>query len=134
MVDRYGVEGGLAAYNAGPGRYEAWRDGRRNLPRETVNYVATIAPASRGMAAPQRLVIAASIAPRWKQSSLFVTVTSAAPRPTGNPITSDATTATLPPLRLSFEPPAEGASRPDQPVLAPSEPSKSGLFANIARQ
>lgn len=44
MYDRYGIEGFLAAYNAGPGRYEQWRDRGRWLPRETRRYVARIAP------------------------------------------------------------------------------------------
>ncbi len=44
MYDRYGTEGFLAAYNAGPGRYEQWLAGRRPLPFETRNYVARIAP------------------------------------------------------------------------------------------
>ncbi|QDH33887.1 lytic transglycosylase domain-containing protein [Porphyrobacter sp. YT40] len=44
MYDRYGAPGFLAAYNAGPGRYEAWRAGRRGLPRETQLYVARLAP------------------------------------------------------------------------------------------
>jgi SLT domain-containing protein len=44
MYDRYGAPGFLAAYNAGPGRYEDWRDRSRALPVETVNYVARIAP------------------------------------------------------------------------------------------
>lgn len=43
MYDLYGVHGFLAAYNAGPGRYEEWlRDGRP-LPLETRRYVAGIA-------------------------------------------------------------------------------------------
>lgn len=44
MYDRYGAQGFLAAYNAGPGRYEQWRDRGRNLPLETHRYVAAIAP------------------------------------------------------------------------------------------
>ncbi len=44
MHDRYGAPGFLAAYNAGPGRYEDWRAGRRTLPLETRRYVARIAP------------------------------------------------------------------------------------------
>lgn len=44
MFDRYGTEGFLAAYNAGPGRYEQWLSGRRPLPLETRNYIARIAP------------------------------------------------------------------------------------------
>lgn len=45
MYDRYGPTGFLAAYNAGPGRYEDWRAGRRALPRETIDYVAKLASA-----------------------------------------------------------------------------------------
>ncbi|MGB7374168.1 lytic transglycosylase domain-containing protein [Pontixanthobacter sp.] len=44
MYDRHGAPGFLAAYNAGPGRYEAWRAGRRSLPLETRRYVAKIVP------------------------------------------------------------------------------------------
>lgn len=44
MFDRYGREGFLAAYNAGPGRYGRWLSARRPLPRETRDYVARIAP------------------------------------------------------------------------------------------
>lgn len=42
MFDRYGAGGFLAAYNAGPGRYEQWRDKGRPLPLETRRYVAAI--------------------------------------------------------------------------------------------
>ncbi|OUJ06376.1 lytic transglycosylase domain-containing protein [Acetobacter malorum] len=40
MHDRYGLPGFLAAYNAGPGRYEDYRDRQRPLPPETRAYVA----------------------------------------------------------------------------------------------
>lgn len=43
MHDRYGAAGFLAAYNAGPGRYEEWRDRGRPLPLETRRYVTAIA-------------------------------------------------------------------------------------------
>ncbi|WP_258272875.1 lytic transglycosylase domain-containing protein, partial [Escherichia coli] len=44
MYDSYGAYGMLAAYNAGPGRYQEWRDRGRPLPAETRAYVAKIAP------------------------------------------------------------------------------------------
>lgn len=44
MFDRYGAPGFLAAYNAGPGRWEAYATGRRGLPTETVAYLARLAP------------------------------------------------------------------------------------------
>jgi soluble lytic murein transglycosylase-like protein len=44
LHDRYGAPGFLAAYNAGPGRYERHLATRRPLPDETQAYVATLAP------------------------------------------------------------------------------------------
>ncbi len=44
LHDRYGPAGFLAAYNAGPGRYEDYLTRGRPLPEETHNYVATLAP------------------------------------------------------------------------------------------
>ncbi len=43
LHDRYGPAGFLAAYNAGPGRYEDYLMRGRPLPEETRNYVATLA-------------------------------------------------------------------------------------------
>ncbi len=43
MYDRYGSPGFLAAYNAGPGRWEAHLSGVRPLPVETVRYVERLA-------------------------------------------------------------------------------------------
>jgi len=74
MYDSYGAYGMLAAYNAGPGRYQEWRDRGRPLPAETQAYVAKIAPVlqSDSMAtvvasapAVQQVRIA------WTQSGLF---------------------------------------------------------------
>jgi membrane-bound lytic murein transglycosylase B len=74
LYDSYGASGFLAAYNAGPGRYEDWRDRGRPLPAETRAYVARIAPMLQpGSAA----TVAASaspvqpIRPSWTQSQLF---------------------------------------------------------------
>ncbi|HEV7228047.1 lytic transglycosylase domain-containing protein [Brevundimonas sp.] len=44
MFDRYGTTGMLAAYNAGPGRWEEYRAGVRPLPAETVGYLARLGP------------------------------------------------------------------------------------------
>lgn len=59
MLDRFGPKGFLAAYNAGPQRYQEHLSKGRPLPRETIDYVATliqlingdseISPRSRGM-------------------------------------------------------------------------------------
>jgi len=77
MYDRYGsVTAMLAAYNAGPGRYEAYAAGARGLPLETRRYVARIAPAigtSIGNARGQ--TPSPTLLPNphtWMQAALFV--------------------------------------------------------------
>lgn len=52
MHDRYGSPGFLAAYNAGPARYEAYLAGRA-LPAETRAYVAALAPQLGGGSMPE---------------------------------------------------------------------------------
>ncbi|TVS07137.1 MAG: lytic transglycosylase domain-containing protein [Rhodobacteraceae bacterium] len=44
MYDRFGSPGFLAAYNAGPARYQDHLDTGRALPHETRNYLAILAP------------------------------------------------------------------------------------------
>jgi soluble lytic murein transglycosylase-like protein len=44
MVDQFGVRGGLAAYNAGPGRYLMHLAAGEALPPETRAYVGDLAP------------------------------------------------------------------------------------------
>lgn len=44
MHDRYGDAGFLAAYNAGPARYEEFRADGRPLPSETILYMARLGP------------------------------------------------------------------------------------------
>jgi len=48
MYDRFGYPGLFAAYNAGPARYAEHLAGRRTLPRETVSYLASVAPSAAG--------------------------------------------------------------------------------------
>src|SRR5260370_37983510 len=48
LSDRYGTPGFLAAYNAGPGRYERHLATGRPLPDETQAYVATLTPMLKG--------------------------------------------------------------------------------------
>jgi soluble lytic murein transglycosylase-like protein len=49
MYDRFGYPGLFAAYNAGPGRYDAYLKGKTRLPAETATYLAKLAPASSGV-------------------------------------------------------------------------------------
>ncbi|MBA8908289.1 MULTISPECIES: lytic transglycosylase domain-containing protein [Aminobacter] len=48
MLNRFGRNGFLAAYNAGPGRYEEHLATGRPLPRETIEYVRKLAPLISG--------------------------------------------------------------------------------------
>jgi SLT domain-containing protein len=70
LYDRYGAPGFLAAYNAGPGRYERHLATGRPLPDETQAYVATLAPMiNRARTNVQLGAVAKSFA--WANSSLF---------------------------------------------------------------
>ncbi|MEY9137652.1 hypothetical protein ACVIWV_006100 [Bradyrhizobium diazoefficiens] len=71
LHDRYGSPGFLAAYNAGPGRYEEFRDRHRPLPAETVAYVGAIVPFVDAERAPRPLLIAASSRSSWTRAPLF---------------------------------------------------------------
>ncbi|MGX5843675.1 lytic transglycosylase domain-containing protein [Mesorhizobium sp. ArgA1] len=48
MLDRFGPNGFLAAYNAGPQRYQEHLSKGRPLPRETIDYVAKLIPLIKG--------------------------------------------------------------------------------------
>jgi membrane-bound lytic murein transglycosylase B len=72
MHDRYGSPGFLAAYNAGPGRYEDYRDRRRPLPPETVAYVAALVPFVGDGAIDGPVLVAASDPSSWTQAPLFI--------------------------------------------------------------
>jgi soluble lytic murein transglycosylase-like protein len=70
LYDRYGAPGFLAAYNAGPGRYERHLATGRPLPAETQAYVATLAP----MIKSTRIDVQVAAVERsfaWANSSLF---------------------------------------------------------------
>ena len=75
MWDRYGdIALMLAAYNAGPGRADAYASGRRGLPAETIAYVAKIAPELHGVGTVSA-VGAVDLLPRpspgWRGAALF---------------------------------------------------------------
>jgi membrane-bound lytic murein transglycosylase B len=72
MHDRYGSPGFLAAYNAGPGRYEDYRDRHRPLPPETVAYVAALVPFVGDGATDGPVLMAASDPSSWTQAPLFI--------------------------------------------------------------
>ena len=72
MYDRYGPTGMLAAYNAGPGRWEDHLARGRPLPAETVAYMARLGAAVGGSAAPSPTVAAQVDRFAWRRAALFV--------------------------------------------------------------
>lgn len=72
MYDRYGSPGFLAAYNAGPGRYEEYLAGRP-LPAETRAYVAALVPSFGGGDLPGAITVAAADPRAWIRAPLFIT-------------------------------------------------------------
>jgi membrane-bound lytic murein transglycosylase B len=112
LYDRYGSPGFLAAYNAGPQRYEEYLAGVRALPAETRAYVAALAPLIGG----KPLEDAATIAPdplAWTRSPLFVV------RANGGANAA-----------ASQEPrgPGDNATTPRAPDAASLSPRSSSLF------
>ncbi len=71
MHDRYGAPGFLAAYNAGPARYDDYLSSGRPLPAETIAYVAALAPLIGSDSLPGDVVTAADPL-AWMRSPLFV--------------------------------------------------------------
>lgn len=73
MFDRYGNVGAmLAAYNAGPGRYDEYLTAGRSLPAETRAYVALLAPALGGEAPAAEASAPPPPPPDWRDAPLFV--------------------------------------------------------------
>jgi soluble lytic murein transglycosylase-like protein len=115
MHDRYGSPGFLAAYNAGPKRYEEYLTTARELPVETQVYVATLAPM---IGARQLGGMVTTVQPEipWQESALF-----AARSPRG-------VSARMSPLAPSDRA-SVGQSGAGQSAL---EPRPAGLFVSRA--
>ncbi|NNU35981.1 lytic transglycosylase domain-containing protein [Rhizobium sophorae] len=113
MHDRYGSPGFLAAYNAGPGRYEEYRTTGRTLPAETRAYVAALAPIIGGgdLAAPITVATADPLA--WTRAPLFIVQVDSRPRADQQHADADPATPSA----------AESAADPAQPALR-----SDGLF------
>jgi soluble lytic murein transglycosylase-like protein len=71
LHDRFGDAGFLAAYNAGPARYEAFLATGRPLPDETRAYLGALAPLTAGSAAETRLAVPSEVR-SWADAPLFV--------------------------------------------------------------
>ena len=74
LYDRYGSPGFLAAYHAGPKRYEAYRLGESSLPAATFDYLRNISPGSRLSASVPPIVASANTR---RNDDLFIRLTHA---------------------------------------------------------
>ena len=117
MHDHYGSPGFLAAYNAGPGRYEDYRDRRRPLPAETIAYVAMLAPAIGERPLDGGASFAVSPARSRNEATLFVA---------GTKTHSDAA------LPTTDMPPRRTMSRNAVADLTAITPQATGLFVTLS--
>ena len=73
MFDRYGnIPAMLAAYNAGPARYDDFLQRGRALPAETRAYVALLAPQLGATSPSSAPSVAPPPPPDWREAPLFV--------------------------------------------------------------
>jgi hypothetical protein len=122
MHDRYGnATAMLAAYNAGPGRYDEYLSRGRPLPAETRAYLAKLTAITGGSDAVQ---LAAAPAPdplAWRRAALF-TLRSAA--------------ASTAPQNAKRDPAAAPSERPSTDragvAMAAIMPSATGLFVPLS--
>lgn len=87
LHDRFGAPGFLAAYNAGPGRYEKHLATGRPLPFETQRYVDILAPMIEDGRGKGRAIVIAG-AQSWMTASLFFARTEIKPTVDPKPLSA----------------------------------------------
>ena len=118
LHDRYGIPGFLAAYNAGPARWEDHLATGRPLPAETRAYLNRLAPIVGGSSADDTVILAA-VVKSWTEASLFPARSASPP--------SDTTSASPP---QSSRP---SANRPVQDWTGLA-PQSNGLFVALSKR
>ena len=118
LYERFGTPGFLAAYNAGPTRYEDHLTTGRPLPAETGAYVADVGPLIGADMLGDTMLVAA-VARAWTGSPLFPT------QPDSN--------------MQAAEPSSNGSAGELWPVTTTSDsahlsPSSNGLFVSISQR
>lgn len=116
LHDRFGERGFLAAYNAGPGRYQEHLATGRPLPSETLAYMAAVESLA-GVHLDDREVVAAAAAPSWTSAPIFVSRTAI----------STARVQTPPDARMQ-----DGASAGQAKAPSALAPLSDGLFAQTS--
>ena len=118
LHNRYGIPGFLAAYNAGPARWEDHLATGRPLPAETRAYLTRLAPIVGGNSADDTVILAA-VVKSWSEASLFPA------RPAGPP--SDTSSASQP------RSPQPSTNRPAQDWTGLA-PQSDGLFVALSNR
>jgi len=116
LHDRYGIPGFLAAYNAGPARWEDHLATGRPLPAETRAYLSRLAPVVGGSATDDTVILAA-VMKSWTEASLFPSRPSSPPSVTPSAQTPQSTR------------PSTERSAQDWTALAPQS---DGLFVALS--
>lgn len=111
LLDRFGRGGFLAAYNAGPQRFEDYLAGRRPLNDETRRYLSKLAQMLPDLSISS-IASRTSTADDWQAASLFVVASPTAP----------------PPNIVPASPPSVGTSNAHNFALAPHA---NGLFVVV---
>ena len=130
MYDRYGAPGFLAAYNAGPGRWEAHLSGARRLPDETFRYLARLGPVVDASASPLPAFAGRASAPSPLSAPIFVAL-NIGPAPVAGAAERERI------IRVIADNPtvigraaAVFVARPPSPENRPDEPTISGPSAD----
>lgn len=118
LHDRYGIPGFLAAYNAGPARWEDHLATGRPLPAETRAYLTRLAPIVGGSSADDTIILAAVVT-SWTEASLFPA------RPARPP--SDTPSGSVP------QSPRPSTNRPAQDWTGLA-PQSDGLFVALSNR
>jgi len=124
LQQKYGREGGLRAYNMGPGAYEKYLAGRRGLPAETAAYVPLVNKAGGKPAAQS------GAQPRWMSATPDTGETVEEPTEyrggstPGNPVRIEVS-------GVGVNPNATGDSSPPPPVAAQSKAPERPLVESL---
>lgn len=121
MYDRFGSPGFLAAYNAGPGRYEEHLATGRALPRETRTYIATLLPMI-GLASSNGTATIVSAPPDWREAPLFVERSNSSSP--ANPVQENRKSSDVPPTPPARNDDAQDA-QPDGVFVAQSRDERT---------
>jgi hypothetical protein len=136
MFDRYGATGMLAAYNAGPGRWEAYVSGVRPLPAETVGYLARLGPVLDIAAIPAPPTRVAVSAPSPLEAPIFValqggSVTRSSPRDAQALRTVIAANTTVVPSTADLFVRRSTSTERNQPAPAASHAAPNGSASDL---